>query len=142
MATMPTLAPSNRTARPAIARRNGFTLFEMVVVLAILGLIAIAAAQAIGRRPAGLVRNEVQAKVEAAVQAARREAARSGLVQSVDPTSLIAGATLSGALPGPHPPSGAILIYPDGSSNGGTISVEGRPLAAIDWLTGEVRHAS
>lgn len=142
MARMPTLKPSNRTSRSTLARRNGFTLFEMVVVLAILGLIAIAAAQAIGRRPAGLVRNEAQATVEAAVQAARRQAARTGQVQSIDPASLIAGASLSGALSGPGPQSGAILVYPDGSSNGGTISVGGRPLASVDWLTGEVRHAS
>ena len=142
MATMPTLAPSNRTSGTCSPPGNGFTLFEMVVVLAILGLIAVAAAQAIGRRPAGLVRSEVQAKVDAAVQTARRQAARTGRVQSVDPGSLIAGATLSGALPAPSGPSGAILVYPDGSSNGGTVSVDGRPLASIDWLTGEVRHAS
>src|SRR5688572_26776824 len=53
---------------------HGFTLIEMVVVLVILGLIAVAAAQAIGRRPAGLARHEAQTRIEAAVAAAQREA--------------------------------------------------------------------
>jgi type II secretory pathway pseudopilin PulG len=117
----------------------------MVVVLAIMGLIAVAAAQTIGRRPAGLVRSEAQARIEAAIQGARRTAARTGAAQAVETASILPGASLAGALPASGTASasaGTILVYPDGSSNGGIISVDGRPLAAVDWLTGEVRDAS
>jgi prepilin-type N-terminal cleavage/methylation domain-containing protein len=132
---MPTLALSNKGSA-------GFTLIEMLVVLTVLSLIAMVAAQQIGRRPASLIRHEAEATLDAAIQTARREAGRSGSVRLVDPASLIPGATLAGALPAPGIRSGMILVYPDGSSNGGVLSVEGRPVATIDWLTAEVRDAS
>ncbi len=133
---MPTSAPSNRAGAAA-----GFTLIEMLVVLAVLGLVAALAAQNIGRRPAGLIREEGEAKLDLALDTARREAARTGTVQSVDPAALIPGASLSGALPA-GAPQGLIVIYPDGSSNGGVVSTDGRPIARIDWLTGEARDVS
>gem|GEM_PF-4061468 len=34
-----------------------------------------------------------------------------------------------------------LLLYPDGSSNGGLVSVAGKPLATVDWLTAQVRDA-
>jgi prepilin-type N-terminal cleavage/methylation domain-containing protein len=128
--------PSRRSAE------HGFTLIEMVVVLVILGIIAIAASQAIGRRPAALARHEAQARIGAAVEAARREAARTGEPQSVDPGALIDGASLAGSLPAQGGRPGILLVYSDGSSNGGLVSVRGRPMARIDWLTAEVRNAS
>jgi general secretion pathway protein G len=121
---------------------HGFTLIEMLVVLAVLGLVAALAAQNIGRRPAGLIREEGEAKLDLALDTARREAARSGVAQSVDPAVLIPGASLSGALPARVPRQGLIVIYPDGSSNGGLVSAAGVPVARIDWLTGEARDAS
>ena len=128
--------PSRRSAE------NGFTLIEMIVVLVILGVIAIAAAQAIGRRPAALARHEAQARIGAAVEAARREAGRTGEPQIVDPGVLIEGASLTGSLSAQPVRPGLLLVYPDGSSNGGLVSVRGRPMARIDWLTAEVRNAS
>ena len=113
----------------------------MLVVLAVLGLVAALAAQNIGRRPAGLIREEGEAKLDLALDTARREAARTGAAQSVDPAALIPGASLSGALPA-SARQGLIVIYPDGSSNGGLVSASGVPVARIDWLTGEARDAS
>jgi prepilin-type N-terminal cleavage/methylation domain-containing protein len=121
---------------------NGFTLIEMLVVLTVMGLVAMAAAQRIGRRPGSVERHEAEARLDAAIQAARREAGRTGTVRSIDPASLIPGATLAAAIPASGSPPGLILIYPDGSSNGGMISTDGRPLASVDWLTAQVRDAS
>ncbi|HEY5722119.1 MAG TPA: type II secretion system protein [Allosphingosinicella sp.] len=121
--------------------QQGFTLIEMLVVLTILGLVAMVAAQNVGRRPAGLIREEGEAKLDLALDTARREASRTGVAQSVDPAALIPGATLSGALPAAAPP-GILVIYPDGSSNGGLVSANGRAVARVDWLTGEARDVS
>jgi type II secretory pathway pseudopilin PulG len=113
----------------------------MLVVLTVLGLVAMVAAQKVGRRPESVIRNEAEARLDSAIQAARREAGRTGAVRTVEPAALIEGASLSGALPSPAARTGLILIYPDGSSNGGLISLAGKPLARIDWLTAQVRDA-
>jgi prepilin-type N-terminal cleavage/methylation domain-containing protein len=144
---MPTSTPSNR-ARAAEqgftplwrSAEHGFTLIEMLVVLSILGLVAVVAAQNVGRRPAGLVREEGEAKLDLALDTARRVAARTGVAQSVDPAALIPGASLSGALPAAA--QSVIIVYPDGSSNGGLVSAGGVPIARVDWLTGEARDVS
>jgi general secretion pathway protein H len=127
--------------------QQGFTLIEMLVVLTVIGLVAAVAAQNMGNRPAGLIREEAEAKLDLALDTARREAGRTGSVQRIDAAALIPGATLSGALPappemGPGGGPGMILIYPDGSSNGGVVTADGRVVATIDWLTGEARDAS
>ena len=119
----------------------GFTLIEMLVVLTVLALIAMVAAQRIGRRPESVIRNEAQARLDAAIQVARREAGRTGSVRAIQPAALIEGASLAAALPSSDSSPGQILLYPDGSSNGGLVSVSGKPLASIDWLTAQVRDA-
>jgi prepilin-type N-terminal cleavage/methylation domain-containing protein len=121
--------------------QQGFTLIEMLVVLVVLGLVAMVAAQKIGRRPESVIRNEAEARLDAAIQGARREAGRTGSIRTVAPSALIEGASLSGALPSPGSRAGLILLYPDGSSNGGVVSIAGKPLASIDWLTAQVRDA-
>jgi prepilin-type N-terminal cleavage/methylation domain-containing protein len=124
---------------------HGFTLIEMLVVLTVIGLIAAVAAQRMGHRPAGLIREEAEAKLDLALEGARREAGRTGAVQTIDPAALIPGATLTGSLPAAaatRSAPGLILVYPDGSSNGGVVTAGGRIVATIDWLTGEARDAS
>jgi prepilin-type N-terminal cleavage/methylation domain-containing protein len=163
---MPTLAPSSkrtagfthswrsavngfthswRSAQKGFTRswryaQQGFTLIEMLVVLTVLGLVAAVAAQRIGRRPESVLRHDAQARLQAAIQTARRESGRTGAVRAVDPAAIVEGAALTAVLPGGARP-GLILVYPDGSSNGGLITAKGRPLATLDWLTAQVRDA-
>jgi len=111
--------PSRRSAQ------QGFTLIEMLVVLTVLALVAMVAAQRIGRRPQSVIRNEAQARLAAAIQTARREAGRTGSVRIVQPAAVIDGASLTAALPSPGAGAGMLLLYPDGSSNGGLVSVAG-----------------
>jgi prepilin-type N-terminal cleavage/methylation domain-containing protein len=162
---MPTLAPSNnkpsltgrspkrngfthswRSAQqdfthPWRSAQQGFTLIEMLVVLTVLGLVSAVAAQRIGRRPESVVRHDAQVRLQVAIQAARREAGRTGAVRALDPAAIVDGAALIAALPGGGARPGLILVYPDGSSNGGLITAKGRPLATLDWLTAQVRDA-
>jgi len=89
--------PSRRSAQ------QGFTLIEMLVVLTVLALVAMVAAQRIGRRPQSVIRNEAQARLAAAIQTARREAGRTGSVRIVQPAAVIDGASLTAALPSRAP---------------------------------------
>lgn len=131
---MPISAPSNNG--PA-----GFTLIEMLVVLSILGLLAAIMAQNIGRRSGGVARQEATAMLASAIETERQEAIRSGAIRSVDPAKFIQGAIFAPTLPTPPNLSGLVL-HPDGSTNGGTISLGSQRLLSVDWLTGEVRGAS
>jgi type II secretory pathway pseudopilin PulG len=110
----------------------------MLVVLTVMALVAMVAAQNIGRRPQSVIRNEAQARLDAAIQAARREAGRTGQARTVKPAELIEGASVTAALPS-RIGEGLIILYPDGSSNGGLVSIAGEPLASVDWLTAQVR---
>lgn len=121
---MPRAAPLPRTPDSA----SGFTLLEMLVVLAITGLIAgllypqlETARFAVRQR---LAREQVSAAVEAARSAARRSGAPVSL--SADTGALvIAGTrriaiTSTGSQPLALQPQ-AILFYPDGSTTGGQV---------------------
>ncbi|HEX6142307.1 MAG TPA: GspH/FimT family pseudopilin [Geminicoccaceae bacterium] len=137
----------------------GFTLFELLVVLAIIGLV-------LATMPGFLIRDSDRVELESAVRsvaAGLREAQSNALVSNreqvfaldvetrrfrvapgrplrqLDPDLEVGFRTARSGLLAPT--AGTIRFYPDGSSTGGRIRLaRGSLIAAVtvDWLTGEV----
>lgn len=112
---------------------HGFTLFEMLVVMAITGLVAGIAFPAAERALRGLENRTAIASAELALRSQRAAAIRSGRAGRITPAA--DGKALIGA-PGPAwpmpdgvtiaMPRQGIAFFPDGSSSGGTVRVTGR----------------
>jgi len=117
---------------------GGFTLIEMLVVLTIVALVAVVGAVTLQRKPGALTRQRAAIQVKAAALEARRQAMASGHPSSLDLSKVPAakGALALKAAKGGVEP--VLAFYPDGSSSGGTILFDERPLMRIDWLTGRI----
>jgi prepilin-type N-terminal cleavage/methylation domain-containing protein len=127
-------------------RSLGFTLIELMVVLAIMSLLAVVASTYLGKRPAGIVRADAIARLTNAMVESADRAKRTGTVVELDPGSIVPGMVLTPAInPADSVPGSAdvppLRFYSDGSSNGGVLKANGRPVLTLDWLTGEVRRA-
>jgi len=117
----------------------GFTLVEMLVVLAIIGLVA-AAGLALRPQSSGtLAREKLGARLAQSLANARTQASASGQVVRLSFRTTDLSTDLS--VSSPLSQSDSVLIYPDGSSSGGMIAIAGRPVWTLDWLTGTLVNA-
>lgn len=98
--------------------QRGFTLIEMLVVLALIALVAALALPRLGAAPSRAGQERVRT-VMTILTDARSMAVASGRAQALDPALLGAGAHYIAAVG----PSEHILFYPDGSSSGGKLTL-------------------
>ena len=140
--------------------QDGFTLVEMLVTLAVLGLAATVAFQSLGRGALDRRAATVSETVAAEIDRLRAEAIRSGRGARLafEPRDNLFVSSRPGAAPIParsvqivveggtpeRPVPGEIRLLPDGSSTGGRIhfaaGTERRTLT-VSALTGRVRRA-
>jgi len=116
--------------------QRGFTLIEMLVVLAVLGLVSglafPAVEQSIGHQQFRLAVGEI----EAALHESRATAIAKGMRTSFALQVAANGVAVD-------LPRGGLNFYPDGSASGGTVAVSAGPRRvrfAVDAATGQIRR--
>lgn len=143
-------APANRVA--------GYSLLELLVVIAVMGIVATLAAGVLPRLSSDAVIHDVAADLLAVLRQARDHATRSssdrhfwldvdrrqyGLNDQTSPQHLPASVTIemtSAEEESDDPSIGVIAFMSDGSSTGGRLTLRvGETSSAIDvdWLTGQ-----
>lgn len=116
---------------------HGFTLIELLVVLSLIGLLATIAMPSLARNPSALARSRLMAQVETSVERAADQARSTDQPVSVDLAALSGKLAFTPQLGSSSVP----LFYPDGSSNGGTVSSDGRTILSISWFDGHITNA-
>jgi general secretion pathway protein H len=117
--------------------QSGFTLLEMMVVIAVMGLILLLIA---GFGPPRSHWLQLQAAAQQVAQAMRD--ARGEAIAQGHPTALALPPLPPWVTVSIQAPSGGIIFTPDGSASGGHVLLDGagREVAiTADWLTGRVQ---
>jgi general secretion pathway protein H len=149
----------NRPA-PGAAASAGFTLFEMLIVLVVLGLVLLIVVERGPLHSAGLSARAAAGELAQALRLARSQAIAgnervalsldaaghvwrvgSGPLRPLPAELGVVMLTAAGARVGT---AGTIVFAPDGSSSGGRIELvrgDERLAVRVDWLTGGVRVA-
>lgn len=125
---------------------EGFTLLELLIVIALIGLLAAAGAQILIRSGADLDRQTN--RVEQRLYLARKQARESGLPVSIEcvrlgleQARLATGEMWGARCYSGQRPVDSLTFYPDGSASGETIEIrvgEKRVRLSVDWLSGEI----
>ena len=149
----------NRIARRAASRASGFTLLEIILVMAIIALASVLAAAAMGGGFRGLQLTASAKQIAANLRYTRSQAIATGKPQRfvIDPRRHVwlAPKAHHGEIPAklgivfigarevqPQAGVGAIQFFPDGAATGGRIQLtSGKVARDIDvaWLTGQVQ---
>jgi len=138
---------------------RGFTLLEIILVMAIIALASVLAAAAMGGGFRGMQLSASAKQIASNLRFTRAQAIATGQSQRfvIDPHAHTWQAPKShhGEIPAklavafigarevqPHPGEGAIAFFPDGASTGGRVRLSsGKAQWTVDvaWLTGQVR---
>jgi general secretion pathway protein H len=154
----PRISAIGNPARSGGTTQAGVTLLELMVVLAIMGLLAALAGPVLSRRatsPATVARDVVTALREARVEALTRRrpiafwldaAKRSYGVGEKPSHSLPADMRIKFESARTSPQDrGEVIFFADGRTTGGRISIqaaERRSVVDVDWLDGLVRRTN
>lgn len=148
-----------RRQSSSAARQRGFSLVELMVVMAIAGLVLAVAVPASMRFYDSMQTRQAVRDTITLLSSARQQAVIQGVTQDViiDPRRRTLtlnntvrempgnlGLTVHGAAELNLQNAGVIRFYPEGGSSGGGLDIDnpgvGRVSIAVDWLVGRVTH--